>query len=127
VYFRRGSLPCFILLTLVLSVLSPRAGFAEVLDITRPPDYRQLGTITGNERLVALRKTLGDVLAAQWKAASSGRPGSSAQENFASWVDLYQWIDLLESDETAVTKRWPSSSRESISRSTSRLFHRDSR
>ena len=105
-YFRRDSLPCFILLTLLLGVLSPRTGFAEVLDLTRPPDYRQLGTITGNERLVALRKTLGDALAAQWKAASPDHPGSSAQENFARWVDLYQWVDFLESDETAVTKRW---------------------
>lgn len=60
----------------------------------------------GNEKLLTLRDSLGDALASHWKAASSGRPGSCAQESFARWVDLYQWLDLLASDESAVIRRW---------------------
>lgn len=76
------------------------------IDVTRPPDYKKLAAATGSGTLGSLRNSLGDALAANWKAAASGRPGSSSLDAFARWVDLYQWLDLLESEEGAVTKIW---------------------
>ena len=78
----------------------------ETLDLSRPPDYRQLGTINDREKLSSLRDTLGDALTSHWKDSRSGRSGSSFDAAFAKWVDLYQWLDLLESNENEVMKRW---------------------
>ena len=75
-------------------------------DLSRPPDYQQIATIEGNEKLTAFRNSLGDALALKWKASESGRPGSCSEEAFARWVDLYQWLDLLMSDEATVMRRW---------------------
>lgn len=75
-------------------------------DLSRPPEVSDLEGIGSVTRLTEFRNTLGDVLAAQWRPSRKGTPGSSDQATFGSWIDLYQWIDLLVSDEAAVTRRW---------------------
>ena len=90
---------------LSLIFLSQSCGAMEI-DLSRSPYYREIATMEGNETLSAFRNSLGDALALNWKASESGRPGSCSQEVFARWVDLYQWLDFLMSDENTVMKRW---------------------
>ena len=75
-------------------------------DFSVAPDYQAIASVARSGGLPELRNSLGNALAAAWKPSLSGVRGSCSQENFAKWVDLYQWIDLLESDEASVTKRW---------------------
>jgi len=76
------------------------------IDLSRPPDPEDPASLGRKGRLGEFRNSLGDALASQWRASRNGNRGSSAQENFAKWIDLYQWLDLLESDEAVMTKRW---------------------
>jgi tetratricopeptide (TPR) repeat protein len=94
------------LLFLIADISWSGGNTTETLDLTRPPDYKQLGIIAGKEKLSLLRDTLGDALTSHWKDSRSGRPGSSSNAAFAKWVDLYQWLDLLESNENEVMKHW---------------------
>ena len=52
------------------------------------------------------RDQLGDALVNRWHPSVKGVHGSSGDDSFARWIDLYQWIDLLDSGEAPVTKRW---------------------
>ncbi len=76
------------------------------LDLSHLPDYRQLTSLADTGKLSVFRDALGDALAANWKPAQTGHLSSSSQEAFARWVDLYQWSDLLSSEETEVLKKW---------------------
>ena len=76
------------------------------IDISHEPDPSLVSRIARDGQLAEFHHELGNALALQWKPAVSGRSGSSSLENLASWVDLYQWIDLLVSEEASVTKRW---------------------
>ncbi len=76
-------------------------------DLSHPPDYAVVARIALSGGLPDFRKDLGETLAAHWKPASPGGiGGSSGQEVFARWLDLYGWVDLLCSGEASVTKRW---------------------
>lgn len=76
-------------------------------DLSRPPDYGSIARIARAGGLPGFRKDLGEALAAHWRpAAPGGIAGSSGQEVFARWLDLYGWTDLLCSGEASVTKRW---------------------
>ena len=91
----------------VLVGWSPWQVFATAsIDLSREPDGVAIAAEVRSGRLAEFRKSLGEALATAWEPSRNGRPGSCSQESFARWVDLYQWIDLLESDEAAVTKRW---------------------
>ncbi len=99
--------------SLILAILALLGGVSwsggdtvKTIDLTIPPDDTQLVALKGKEQLSSLRDALGSALTTQWKASKAGRSGSSAQAAFAKWVDLYQWLDLLESDEKEITKRW---------------------
>jgi hypothetical protein len=92
-----------VLLCILLCGVAARAG---EIDLNRPPDYKNLAGGISPEGLTALRNQLGDALASSWKAARSGQRGSCAEELFARWVDLYRWIDLLESDESQLMRNW---------------------
>jgi hypothetical protein len=86
-------------------------GFTSVLsgaelDLSRPPDRESLVAVVRAGRLAAFRDELGDALAFKWQTALNGDSGSSCRPVLARWIDLYQWIDLLESEEAPVTKRW---------------------
>ena len=88
-------------------ILTVRGGTVEAVpDLTRPPDYSQMASLARSGGLSGFRSALGDALAVQWKPARNGRPGTCGEETFGKWVDLYQWLDLLESEESSVTKRW---------------------
>jgi len=76
------------------------------IDVTRPPDFTRIAAQANSGKFAEFRNALGDALAANWKAAQAGRPGSSSQGANAQWVDLYRWLDLLESEESVVTKQW---------------------
>lgn len=76
------------------------------IDFIRPPNYQQLAIMTGSEKISPFRDSLGNALAASWKGGESGRTGSCAEDSYARWVDIYQWLDLLESDESVVMRRW---------------------
>jgi hypothetical protein len=78
----------------------------EQINLNHSPDYKEIARLSGRENLLAFRNALGDALAVNWKASAAGRPGSCAQENYARWVDLYQWLDHFESDETTVMRDW---------------------
>jgi hypothetical protein len=80
--------------------------FGSEPDLSKQPDPTVLRDCCRSGGLEKLRATLGAAIANQWKPSHAGRPGSSGQRAFAAWVDLYGWIDLLSSDEAAVTKRW---------------------
>lgn len=80
--------------------------FGSLPDLSRPPDPATLASISRAGELPGFRLSLGDALAAGWSAPARGVGGACARESFGRWVDLYQWIDLLESDEAAVTRRW---------------------
>lgn len=95
----------FLTSTALLCSLQVSATVVEI-DLGRKPDYGQLATLDRAEKLSSFHKTLGDALAVNWRASKSGRPGASTQEGFARWVDLYQWIDLLQSDESVLMKQW---------------------
>ena len=79
---------------------------ATVLDLSHPPDYVRISLLERQGKLEEMRNELGDELASSWKPAQQGKGSSCDDESFSRWVDLYQWIDLLESDESAVTKEW---------------------
>ena len=85
---------------------APSGVFSAAPDLSRPPEASDLEGIRSSARLTEFRNALGDALASQWRPARSGMPGSSGQETFGAWIDLYGWIDLLVSDEAAVTRRW---------------------
>jgi hypothetical protein len=87
-------------------VISHRVEAASVIDLTRPPDRQQIAGIVSSGKLPEFRNALGDAIAINWKPAQSGRPGSCGLAAYGRWVDLYRWVDLLESDETVVTKQW---------------------
>ena len=78
----------------------------EAVETSLPPDYQKLAADFRGGGLSQVRNSLGDALASEWRPCRAGFPGSCSLRNFAGWVDLYQWLDLLESDEAAVTKRW---------------------
>ena len=92
-------------LTMLLCGGEARALIAP-LDLSRSPDYTSLASAARAGALGDLRKKLGDALASSWQPARPGHRGSTDGKIFPLWVDLYQWIDLLGSDEAAVTKRW---------------------
>ena len=76
------------------------------LNLAIPPDAESLKAVVREGRLSGFRNELGDALAAQWHPSSKGSYSTSGEASFARWIDLYQWIDLLESEEAPVTKRW---------------------
>ena len=89
------------------------------IDISRPPDYRQLASLSHSWDPMQFRNELGDAIVSTWQPAEQGRrTGSSSQESFARWVDIYQWLDLLASEETEVTKKWLSRHLQLIERQT---------
>ena len=90
---------------LTLLIKGPSVSSGQI-DISKEPDPKLVSRIARDGSLAEFHHDLGIALAAQWKPAVSGRFGSSSLDNLASWIDLYQWIDLLESDEASVTKRW---------------------
>ena len=79
---------------------------AAVPDPFKPPEPAESAAIARAGKLAEFRDSLGDVLATRWRPSQSGRPGSSAEERFAKWVDLYGFVDLLVSDEDEVSRRW---------------------
>lgn len=93
-------------LLLAGSLLSLGIASGAAPDISLPPDPAALVSVCRSGQLAGFRVALGDALAAGWSPSVRGFAGSSSRESFGRWVDLYQWIDLLESDEAAVTKRW---------------------
>jgi len=84
----------------------PGVAFGSAPDLSRPPSSSDLAGVESSGGLAEFRNALGDALASQWHPSRKGTPGSSDQSAFGAWVDLYQWLDLLESDEAAVTRRW---------------------
>lgn len=94
-----------VLCGLLLNVL-PAVGAA--WDLSRPPDYREFASLARSGKLGEAGRALGKQLAASWSPARQGREGSCADPVFARWVDLQQWIALLESDEAQLTARWVS-------------------
>lgn len=84
----------------------PRVAFGAAPDLSRPLVASDLAGIASSGGLAEFRNALGDALASQWQPSRKGAPGSSDQPVFGAWVDLYHWLDLLESDEAAVTRRW---------------------
>ena len=79
---------------------------AAVPDPSKPPEPVESAAIARAGKLSEFRDSLGDVLASRWRPSQSGRPGSSTEERFAKWVDLYGFVDLLVSDEDEVSRRW---------------------
>ncbi len=99
---RCGFLPRTLLVILYLS-----GGLhAGIIDLTKPPDPSFLRLVVSEGKLGEFRNALGDALASAWTPASKGKCGFSSNATAARWIDLYQWIDLLESEEAPVTKRW---------------------
>ena len=76
------------------------------IDLSVAPDYPAIASMVRSGGLPELRNALGNALASAWKPAGNGVHGSCSLESFAKWVDLYQWVDLLDLDEASVTKRW---------------------
>lgn len=93
-------------LILTAGLLADSIALGAAPDLSLPPDAASLVSICRSGRLAAFRVSLGDSLAAGWRPSARGAGGSCSRESFGRWVDLYQWIDLLESDEAAVTRRW---------------------
>ena len=93
-------------LILAGSLLPCCIAFGTTPDLALPPDPATLAAISHAGGLSAFRVSLGDALASGWSPSVRGSGGASSKESFGRWVDLYQWIDLLESDEAAVTRRW---------------------
>ena len=93
-------------LLLAGSLLGDRPLFGATPDLSTPPDPAALASVYRSGGLAAFRVSLGDALAAGWSPSSGGAGGACSRESFGRWVDLYQWIDLLDSDEAAVTRRW---------------------
>jgi hypothetical protein len=75
-------------------------------DLRHPPDSGSIASICRAGKLADFRDSLGDALASRWHPAVRGAGGACGDECFGAWVDLYRWLDLLESDEAAVTRRW---------------------
>jgi len=94
-----------LILCLILLLKDPSV-IAGQIDISHEPDPSLVSRIARDGQLAEFHRELGNALALQWKPAVSGRSGSFSLENIAGWVDLYQWIDLLVSEEASVTKRW---------------------
>ena len=107
----RIQFPLFLILLLGGFILTELDASVDVptpssFDFSVAPDYRAIASVARSGGLPELRNSLGNALATTWKPFGSGVRGSCFQESFAKWVDLYQWVDLLESDEASVTKRW---------------------
>lgn len=99
---RAGALISGIVWSLILSAFSS----ASEVDLSHPPEPSAISALARSGGLISFRNDLGRALSAVWKPAQPGRRGSSSQESFARWVDLYQWLDLIGADEASVTKRW---------------------
>ena len=92
---------------MVLIPLFPLAASPPTVDLSKPPDYRQLSSLSQSRDLLEFRNLLGDVIVSSWQPVKQGwRAGSSSRGSFAQWVDLYQWLDVLAADESEVTKAW---------------------
>jgi len=107
----RIQFPLFLILLLGGFILTELDASVDVptpssFDLSVAPDYRAIASVARSGGLPELRNSLGNALAATWRPFGSGVRGSCFQESFAKWVDLYQWVDLLESDEASVTKQW---------------------
>jgi hypothetical protein len=76
------------------------------IDLSHVPDYRQLTSLADTGNLSLFRDSLADALTATWRPAQTGRSSSSSQDSFARWVDLYQWSNLLASEESEILKKW---------------------
>ena len=87
-------------------LLAPCVAPAQTPDLSRPPDPASVGAICRAGKLAEFRVSLGDTLASRWTPSVRGEGGACGNESFGAWVDLYRWLDLLESEEAAVTRRW---------------------
>jgi len=92
--------------SLVLAYAFPGVIRAWTPDLSKEPPYAEISAAAASGGLEGLKKTLGDTLAAAWEPSRPGHSGSCSAENFGKWVDLYQWVELLGSEESSVTKRW---------------------
>ena len=99
----RPSLKIFFIL-LLLGV--PKLLFGVGIDLSKEPASESVVQAFEKGHLAEFNRELGKALALSWKPFKGGDSGTCSQKTYGSWVDLYHWVDLLESDEASVTKRW---------------------
>ena len=87
-------------------LMSPSLRGEERFDLSKPPDRGMVIENCTPERIGGFRQRLADALIGSWEPASGRSSGSCAHPAFARWVELSQWVSLLASDESSVTKRW---------------------
>ena len=76
------------------------------IDLSQEPDPRSVVQAFEEGNLSGFHRELGNSLALTWRPFKGWHSGMCDMECYGLWVDLYKWIDLLESDEASVTKRW---------------------
>ena len=91
---------------LFLFIKAPGGLTAAGIQISTDFDPRFVAQIYKDGHLEELHQTLGTSLTKAYTPFGGWHSGAVNSESYGKWVDLYNWIDLIESDEASVTKRW---------------------
>ena len=81
-------------LPLLLLLLLAGTGALAALDLSRPPDPREIRSLAADS-YPAIAHKISEALMAAYVPGARGRPGISGNPAFSTWLDFYRGCDLL--------------------------------